>query len=94
MLTAPHFTPVNPSLAPACEISRQKSAPTHPLTEYFLVLSKTGDCLNSENNIHKINTTDDDEVELRVLGCWSTYYGQTVTNAEAWFSVTLHPQKL
>ena len=33
------------------------------------------------------------DVELHVLGCRLTYWGQTVTNAEARFSVALRPQK-
>ena len=37
--------------------------------------------------------TDDDDVEFRVLGFRLTYWGQTVTSAEAWFSVDLRPQK-
>jgi len=35
----------------------------------------------------------DDDVELHILGCRLTYWGQTVTNAEAWFNVALRPQK-
>ena len=38
-------------------------------------------------------TVDDGDVELHVLGCRLTYQGQTVTNAYAWFSVALRPQK-
>ena len=34
---------------------------------------------------------DDDDVDLRVLGCRLTYYGQIVTNAR--FNVALSPQK-
>ena len=30
---------------------------------------------------------------LNVLGCRLTYQGQAETNAEAWFSVALHPRK-
>ena len=33
---------------------------------------------------------DDDDVELHVLRCQLTYEGQTVTSAEAWFSVALY----
>ena len=36
---------------------------------------------------------DDDDVELHVLGCRLIYQGQTVTNADAWFTVALLPQK-
>ena len=32
-------------------------------------------------------------VLLNVLGCQLTYEGQAETNAEAWFSIALHPQK-
>ena len=32
-------------------------------------------------------------VLLNVLGCQLTYYGQAVTNAEAWFSIALRPRK-
>ena len=60
----------------------------------FLVLS------NLHNTIVLVNcwliVTDesaDDDVELHVLGCWLTYWGQTVTSAEAVFSVALRPQK-
>ena len=35
----------------------------------------------------------DGDVELHVLGCRLTYQGQTVTSAEAWFTVALRPQK-
>ena len=35
-----------------------------------------------------------DDVELHnVLGCQSTYEGQTVTSAQAWFNAALRPQK-
>ena len=34
-----------------------------------------------------------DEVMLNVLGCRLTYYGQTETNAEAWFNKSLRPRK-
>ena len=30
---------------------------------------------------------------LNVLGCRLTYYGQTETNAEAWFNKSLRPRK-
>ena len=30
---------------------------------------------------------------LNVLGCQMTYYGQTETNAEAWFNKSLRPRK-
>ena len=30
---------------------------------------------------------------LNVLGCRLTYYGQTETNAEAWFNIALRPRK-
>ena len=33
------------------------------------------------------------EVELHVLGCRLTYWGQIITNAEARFSIALRPQK-
>ena len=36
---------------------------------------------------------DDDEVMLNVLRCRLTYYGQAVTNAEAWFNKSLRPRK-
>ena len=36
---------------------------------------------------------DDDELMLNVLRCQLTYYGQVVTNAEAWFNKSLRPQK-
>ena len=36
---------------------------------------------------------DDGDAELHVLGCRLTYQGQTVTSAEAWFTVALRPQK-
>ena len=36
---------------------------------------------------------DDDEVMLNVLRCQLTYYGQVVTNAEAWFNNSLRPRK-
>jgi len=36
---------------------------------------------------------DDDEVMLNVLRCQLTYEEQAVTNAEAWFSIALRPQK-
>ena len=36
---------------------------------------------------------DNDYVELNVLRCRLTHLGQTVTNACAWFSVALRPQK-
>ena len=36
---------------------------------------------------------DDDEVMLNVLRCRLTYYGQAVTNAEAWFNIALRPRK-
>ena len=39
------------------------------------------------------NLYDDDDVELHVLGCRLTYWGQNVTSAEAWFNVALRPQK-
>ena len=35
----------------------------------------------------------DDEVMLNVLRCQLTYQGQAVTNAEAWFNITLPPRK-
>ena len=31
---------------------------------------------------------------LNVLRCQLTYYGQAVTNAEAWFNIALRPRKL
>ena len=34
-----------------------------------------------------------DEVMLNVLRCHLTYYGQAVTNAEAWFNIALRPRK-
>ena len=36
---------------------------------------------------------DDDELMLNVLRCQLTYSGHVVTNAEAWFNKSLHPQK-
>ena len=30
---------------------------------------------------------------LNVLRCQMTYYGQVVTNAEAWFNIALRPRK-
>ena len=36
---------------------------------------------------------DDDDVELHVLGCRLTYYGQIVTDAEAWFNNSLRLRK-
>ena len=35
----------------------------------------------------------DEDVEINVLGCRADVLGQTMTNACAWFSVTLRPQK-
>ena len=40
-----------------------------------------------------IEDSDDDEVMLNVLRCQLTYYGQAVTNAEAWFNIALRPRK-
>ena len=40
-----------------------------------------------------LNLDDDDEVMLNVLRCQLTYYGQAVTNAEAWFNIALCPRK-
>ena len=36
---------------------------------------------------------DDDELMLNVLRCRLTYWGQAVTNAEAWFNIALRPRK-
>ena len=36
---------------------------------------------------------DEEEKELRVLGCRMTYWGQILTNAKARFNVALRPQK-
>ena len=50
--------------------------------------------LNVHRNTRLINGErgdDDDDVELHVLGCRLTYWGQTVTNAKKPFA--LHPQK-
>ena len=35
----------------------------------------------------------DDDVELNVLGCRSTYWEQIVTSASAWLNIALRPQK-
>ena len=42
---------------------------------------------------HRNGCDYDDEVELHVFGCRLTYEPQTVSSAEAWFSVALCPQK-
>ena len=49
---------------------------------------------NIEASLYTSRPRDDGDgdVELHVLGCRLTYQGQTVTNAEAWFNVTLSPQ--
>ena len=56
-------------------------------------LKKT--CLTEiQNQLLNKNPSDaDDEVELHVLGCRLTYYGQTVTSAEAWFNIAIRPRK-
>ena len=42
----------------------------------------------------KAETVTGDEVLLNVLRCQLTYYwGQAVTNAEAWFNIALRPRK-
>ena len=42
---------------------------------------------------HLIHDDDNDEVMLNVLRCQLTYWGQAVTNAEAWFNIALRPRK-
>ena len=59
----------------------------HFTSEYGLM--HRGDCINCETCYFD----DDDEVMLNVLRCRLTYQGQAVTNAEAWFSIALRPQK-
>ena len=48
---------------------------------------------NLQHTQNNDDDDDDDEVELHVLGCRLTYERQTVSNAEARFSVALRPQK-
>ena len=51
---------------------------------------------NWNSAVHSTSTIKSefsDEVMLNVLGCRLTYYGQTETNAEAWFNKSLRPRK-
>ena len=50
--------------------------------------------MRTDQNVNGLSTDDDDdEVMLNVLRCQLTYYGQVVTNAEAWFNNSLRPRK-
>ena len=49
--------------------------------------------VNSNAQIQTMRTFHREVVLLNVLGCQLTYYGQAETNAEAWFSIALSPQK-